>query len=169
MNGCGQHHRCRRSGVTIVELLVGIFAASVLAITCSVIIELCFRTLRSNREAVDLQRDVDITTRTLYRAIRSTRRTQVTEPVAGDTGWRLTIDNTSFYRSLTNRTPNISGSLLVYDPDTTVAGNEQVLVDGTLQSCTFSNGTDAIGISFAVAAQDDRISVETDIHMRNEI
>jgi hypothetical protein len=162
-------HNKAYSGLTIVELLVGIFAASVLAVTCSVIVELCFRTLRANREAVELQRDVDITTRTLYRAIRSSRRTQVTAPAAGATGWQLTIDSTSFYRADAGRTPSASGSFLVYDPNTTAVGNEQVLVDGTLQSCTFSNGTDAIGISFAVEARDDRIQVDTDIHMRNEI
>jgi len=164
-----QTWRDSRSGVTIIELLVAILSATVLALTCGVILEYCFRTLRSNGDVIALQRDVDITTRTLYRAIRSTRRAQVSDPGIGVTGWRLTIDNTSFYRAGAGLTPSAGGGFLVYDPNMSVGGNEQVLVSGTLQSCTFSNGIDSIAISFAVAARDDRIQVDTDVHMRNEI
>jgi hypothetical protein len=163
------HDRCSRSGVTIVEILVAMLAATVLALTCSVMLEYCFRTLRANGDVVGLQRDIDITTRTLYRAIRSTRRHQVSLPTAGAVGWRLNIDNTSFYRAGAGLTPSAGGNFLVYDPNTATGGDEQIMIGGTLQACSFSNSTDSIAISFAVASQSDRIQVDTDIHMRNEI
>ena len=161
--------RADRRGLTIVELLVAMVSASVLALTAGVILVFCFRTLRANGDVVGLQRDVDIATRTLYRAIRSTRGYQVSLPAPGATGARLTIDNRSFYRAGPDLSPNAGGAYLVYDADTGSAGGEQVLVNGTLSSFTFTHLTNAIGLSFVVAALDDRIQVDTAIHMRNEI
>ena len=51
-----QTWRDSRSGVTIIELLVAILSATVLALTCGVILEYCFRTLRSNGDVIALQR-----------------------------------------------------------------------------------------------------------------
>ena len=166
--GIRQRNR-RRAGVTLVELLVASVSAAILVISSSIILTVCFRTLRANSDAVELQRDVDITTRTLYRAIRTTRRTQVTTPAVGASGPQLTMDDVSCYRADASLLPAAGGSYLVYDPDTGVSGDEQVLVNNSLQSITFYNNTNSIGMDFTVAGTEDTLQVVTDIHMRNEI
>jgi hypothetical protein len=161
----------RPGGVTLVELLIAMLSASILALTAGIILVFCFKTLRANGDVVGLQRDVDITTRTLYRAIRTARSSELNRahlPVNG-TSSRLTIGTRSFFRATAAHTFDAGGSFLVYDPNTAAGGDEQVLVAGTLQSCTFTDNHNAIGISFTVAAEYDTISVDTDIHMRNEL
>ncbi len=160
----------RESGVTIIELLVAMISASVLAITAGIILVFCFRTLRSNGDVVGLQRDVDATTRTLYRAIRGARRNQISTPMGeGATGPQLTIGARSFYRGSADLTVNPAGTYLVFDPNTGVNGDEQVLVNGTLRDCTFRHNTNCIALSLTVAAQYDRIHIDSDIRMRNEL
>ncbi|NQU40779.1 MAG: hypothetical protein HQ523_12565 [Lentisphaerae bacterium] len=165
--------RVRLSGMTVIELMVAMLAAAVLALTAGIILVYCFRTLRSNSDAVELQRDVDITTRTLYRAIRSSRRADLNRSHLPS---RLTFASRSYYRAGANRLPNAAGTFLVHDPNTAVSGDEQVLVNGTLTACTFVDMTNAIGLSFTVAAQDDIIRVDSGssggpvvVHMRNEL
>ncbi|MBT3296742.1 MAG: hypothetical protein HN919_22300 [Verrucomicrobia bacterium] len=155
--------------MTIIELLIAMLSASILAITAGIILVFCFRTLRANGDAVGLQRDVDITTRTLYRAIRTTRRTEVSAPAAGASGAQLTINNRSFFRATAAHVADVNGAYLIYDPNLTVAGDEQVMVDGSVQSFVFRNNTYSIGIAFTLQEENDTISVDTDIHMRNEI
>jgi type II secretory pathway component PulJ len=161
----------RESGVTIIELLVAMISASVLAITAGIILVFCFRTLRSNGDVIGLQRDVDATTRTLYRTIRGARRNQISTPdEEGATGPQLTIGTRSFYRASADLTTvNPNGANLVFDPNTGVNGDEQVLVNGTLQDCTFRHNTNCIALSLTVAAQYDRIQIDSDIRMRNEL
>ncbi len=159
----------RRDGMTLVEFLVASVAASILVLTAGMVLVLSFRTLRANSEAVELQRDVDITTRTLYRAIRTTRRFEVASPMAGAAGPQLTINDRSFFRADAGLLPAAGGGFLVYDPDTGAAGDEQVLVNGSLQAFTVFNNTNSIGLNFTVSGAEDSIQVVTDIHMRNEI
>ncbi len=153
-----------RSGVTIIELMVAMLSASVLAITAGIILVYCFRTLRANGDAVELQRDVDITTRTLFRAIRTARDNDTTVSGGGTT---LELDGGA--RTFTFL-PNGGG--LVYDPNVGVSGDEQMLASNTstnANECRFWDNGDSIRILLTVYAQDDTIQVDTDIHMRNEI
>jgi len=155
-----------RTGFTVVEFLVAFLAASVLAITCGVMLVHCFSALRSNSNIVELQRDMDVTTRSLYRAIRSAREADVAVSAGGKI---LTLDAGVRRFSFTQNGGGPDGRL-TYDPNTAVSGDEQVLARNTVHAeCNFTEQSDSIGIGLTLAVEYDRIEMDTDIHMRNEL
>ena len=126
---------CR--GFTIVELMLGMVIAAILVLTMAAILWASFSAWRKNSDAVEIQRDATFAMDMISRAIRPASASEIDSPTRQNTqnnpAGILTINKKSFYRSVSYPYE------LMYDPDTSVAGNEEVLIRDRLDSLEFIN------------------------------
>ena len=134
------------AGFTMVELLVALAAASVLAITAGITLVYSHSGWRRNNAAMELQRDATLAMYRLSRAVRGASGNDVTTPLAGQSAERLTIQTTEF---------RVDGDHLLYDPDTGIGGDEVVIVDGRLKTFTVTSLSTGIGVSIVLELQNE--------------
>jgi len=134
------------AGFTMVELLVALAAASVLAVTAGITLVYSHSGWRRNNAAMELQRDATLAMYRLSRAVRGASGNDVTTPLAGQSAERLTIQTTEF---------RVDGDHLLYDPDTGIGGNEIVIVDGRLKTFTVTKLSTGIGVSIVLELQNE--------------
>jgi len=134
------------AGFTMVELLVALAAASVLAITAGITLVYSHSGWRRNNAAMELQRDATLAMYRLSRAVRGASANDVTTPLAGQSAERLTIQTTEF---------RVDGDHLLYDPDTGIGGDEVVIVDGRLKTFTVTSLSTGIGVSIVLELQNE--------------
>ena len=134
------------AGFTMVELLVALAAASVLAVTAGITLVYSHSGWRRNNAAMELQRDATLAMYRLSRAVRGASGNDVTTPLAGQSAERLTIQTTEF---------RVDGDHLLYDPDTGIGGNEIVIVDGRLKTFTVTSLSTGIGVSIVLELQNE--------------
>lgn len=134
------------AGFTMVELMVALAAASVLAVTAGITLVYSHSGWRRNNAAMELQRDATLAMYRLSRAVRGASANDVTTPLAGQSAERLTIQTTEF---------RVDGDHLLYDPDTSIGGDEVVIVDGRLKTFTVTNLSTGIGVSIVLELQNE--------------
>jgi prepilin-type N-terminal cleavage/methylation domain-containing protein len=138
------------AGFTMVELLVALAAASILAITAGMTLVYGYSGWCRNNAAMELQREATLAMYRLSRAVRGASATDVTTPLAGQSAERLTIkmtDKTTEFR--------VDGDHLLYDPDTGIGGDEVVIVDGRLKTFTVTNLSTGTGVSTVLELQNE--------------
>ena len=110
-----------KKGFTLVELMAAILIGSILIITVMVISIGYFRVWINNSQQVELQNDAIFITDLISRTVRPAALANITVPAPATVSDNtLTVGNRSFYINLAN-------GMLMYDPDTTVDGNEIAL------------------------------------------
>jgi prepilin-type N-terminal cleavage/methylation domain-containing protein len=134
------------AGFTMVELMVALAAASILAITAGTTLVYSYSGWYRNNAALELQRDATLAMYRLSRAVRGASAADVTTPLAGQSAARLTIKTTEF---------RVNEKHLLYDPDTGIDGNEVVIVDGRLKTFTATNLSTGIGVSIVLELQNE--------------
>ena len=134
------------AGFTMIEMLVALAAASILAITAGITLVYSHSGWRRNNAAMELQRDATLAMYRLSRAVRGASANDVTTPLAGQSAGRLTIQTTEF---------RVDGDHLLYDPDTGIGGDEVVIVDGRLKTFTVTSLSTGIGVSIILELQNE--------------
>jgi len=134
------------AGFTMIEMLVALAAASILAITAGITLVYSHSGWRRNNAAMELQRDATLAMYRLSRAVRGASANDVTTPLAGQSAERLTIQTTEF---------RVDGDHLLYDPDTGIGGDEVVIVDGRLKTFTVTSLSTGIGVSIILELQNE--------------
>lgn len=136
------------AGFTIVELIIALAAASILAITAGITLVYGYSGWCRNNAAVELQRDATLAMYRLSRAVRGASASDVNTPLAGQSAEQLTIQPTEFR-------VNVNGDCLLYDPNTGVEGDEVVIVDGRLETFTVTNLATGTGMSITLELQNE--------------
>jgi hypothetical protein len=135
-----------KRGLTVVELLVASVSAAILALTAGSMLFYGYTSWHNNSQAVELQRDGTFVLDMVGRRIRAASSADVTVGPG-----QLTIATQSFHAS---------GSDLVYDPDTGVLGDEQVLVDERLVSFVPVHLTNiGVRVDVSLAEGDERVAL----------
>ena len=129
------------AGFTIVELIIALAAASILAITAGITLVYGYSGWRRNSAAMELQRDATLAMYRLSRAVRGASAADVTTPSAA----QLTIQQTEFRVDDVNH--------LLYDPNTGIDGDEVVIVDGRLKTFTVTSLAAGTGVSIILELQ----------------
>ncbi len=136
------------AGFTLVELIIALAAASILAITAGITVVYGYSGWRRNNAAVELQRDATLAMYRMSRAIREASAADVTTPLAGLSAEQLTIQPTEFR-------VNVNGDCLLYDPNAGTDGDEVVIVDGRLETFTVTNLATGTGVSITLELQNE--------------
>jgi len=134
------------AGFTMVELLVALAAASILAITAGITLVYGYSGWCRNNAAVELQREATLAMYRLSRAVRGASATDVTTPLAGQSAEQLTIQSTEF---------RVNEEHLLYDPNTGIDGDEVVIIDGRLKTFTVTNLSTGTGVSIILELQNE--------------
>lgn len=127
------------AGFTMVELLVALVAASILAITTGITLVYGHSGWHRNNAAMELQRDATLAMYRLSRAVRGASAADVTTSAS-----QLTIQTTQF---------RVNGYHLLYDPNTGIDGDEVVIVDGRLKTFTVTSLAAGTGVSIILELQ----------------
>lgn len=125
MNAIRVRQDRRRAGFSLIELIAGILAAAVLALTAGSMLWYGYLGWRRTGETVELQRDYRAAMDVLTRALRACPSTNMTF-VSATAGLVFTCPGKPTARVYR------SGNDLVYVPDTASGGNSTRLIGGTL-------------------------------------
>lgn len=130
------------AGFTIIELMVVLAAASVLAITAGMTLVFGHSGWHRNNAAMELQRDATLAMYRLSRAVRGASAADVTTSAS-----QLTIQTTEF---------RVNGDHLIYDPNTGTDGDEVVIVDSSrLRTFTVTSLATGTGVSIILGLQNE--------------
>lgn len=155
------------NGTTLLELLVTMLAAAVLALALGSIIVFTFRAWQRNLVLRNMQDDAWLTGQTLCMAIREAQNGAIS--LQGND--RLTLGRRYCYRANTQLQYSATGSVLAYDPDTNVVNNTMSLCRDYVAGCTFNRSSNLLKvlISFNVVLSNgnDRIIVTNSVFNRN--
>ncbi len=147
----------RAVAFTLVELLVGILAAAVIALTAGTIIYCSYTTWHSVNASVNMHRDTTAAMQTMVARLRECRTTGVTVGAGS-----ITMVNggvTSTFRK--------NGANLEYDPSTAVGGNTVVLVRGSVTTFTATALTGGIRIVLLLTVNGEPLQTTEIVTFRN--
>ena len=130
----------RKSGLTIVELMAAIAGASILALAAGSMVFFGYRTWQRLGDAVNMQRDSTVASRTLAATARAA--TNITW-----SGGSLTIQRAGSPPCAFS----VSGKNLVFDPNTAAAGDQLNLVNGTLLTFAPTVGSNSLSVVLVLA------------------
>ena len=136
-----------QSGLTIVELMVGIVIGAILALTLGTMLVYIFAAWRNNSDQVELQRDATFAMDMISRAIRpaANHLIEIPDP-AHSTVSSMKIDTESFYLGGTNGKDLILAS----------ATGNQVLIRDRVASLTFTHNSPGGSISIQMNLAEGR-------------
>ena len=147
----------RKNGFTIVELMVAMLSAALLAAISGAILFYAYTGWRRNTAAVELQRDGTVAIDMLARAVRHASASDVTIS-AGKMEVQKAASTVSF---------TASGSDLVYDPDTGSGGDEVTVIDGRLSEFTPTNALNGVGIRLVLEDGEETTQIDSMLIYRN--
>ena len=137
--------------------MVAVVAASILALTAGTMLWYGYLGWKRENEAVELQRDMGAAMDVLTRAIRSgTNMTFAAGPV-----FTVQFDSKPTASIFT------SGNNLVYDPDTSVSGDQTALVNGRLRRFDISMNTNMVTVVLLLQTAQETLSNSVSISRRN--
>ena len=162
MRSAGTYRHGRNPhGFTILELMVGLVSASILALTSGLMLYYAYTVWQRLGASVNLQRDEQIAMNMLVRMTRSgTNMSFVSSPLPQYTIQFSGQPTAAFYAS---------GNSLYYDPNTNIANDQIRLINGTLWGAQFSvNITNtAVTLLLVQKANNDIMSNQVTITRRN--
>lgn len=159
-----------RHGFTLIEIIVALVSASVLALTAGLMIYYAFLAWTRVSDTVEVQRDASLASYMICRRIRGAMVSEVTSPGQGLSADVLAIPPRAFYPAGSDLAYNPAGRMLVYDPDTDPGSvdDEVVLVNNRLDSFVCTHVTNGIRVSLDLSGVDDDIHLDTVAFFRNE-
>lgn len=114
----------RRTGFSLIELLVASVAAGILALTASTLLVLAWKSWATLREGIEMQRDAAVAFTTIKHQLRGATPGDVTA-TNGLVQIHTADADLSFYQQ---------GSDLIFDPDIAVASNERTVIEGRVNA-----------------------------------
>jgi Tfp pilus assembly protein PilW len=155
----------RQDGYSLVELLLGILAAAILALTAGTMLFHAYDAWDDNHAAVNLHRDGRNAMDLITRAIRLAAEDDVVAAPDSLTISNIRISNAAGLSTVRFST---SGRDLLFDPDTSVAGNDVTLIAAATDTFVVDlSVSGAIGIELGLARDDERIQFEALAAFRN--
>ncbi len=151
----------RRGGYSLVELLAGMLAASVLTLTIGTMLYHAYDAWDENHDAVNLHRDARNAMDLMTRAIRVGAVTNVVTAVDDN----LVIQDVARSRTVRFWRAN---SQLQYDPDISVSGDQMVLVESPdATRFDISSTATAITIRLDLERGEETIRLDSTVAFRN--
>ena len=150
----------KRAGFSLVELMVAALAGSVLAITAGTLLVMAFGAWQRNHTAVNLQRDCTAAMDMMRRAVRNTTLSLVTVATTNELRILQVAGGPAvrFYRN---------GQQLVYDPNTTVNGDQITLVTAGLQGFRARQVDNGVDLLLVVDDGQSQLAVDAVAAHRN--
>ena len=149
--------RDRSAGFTLAELLVAFLAAAVMLLVVGALLMAGFRGLANTRRAVDLQRDMRASMATLAQMTHS----------ATNMSFSTSGVYIARYSNLPPKSVYSSTSNLFYDRDTTAAGADQKLANGTLKTFRVTVTTNLANAVLALGNSQETVSNRVVLYRRN--
>ena len=158
--GAPVHPRNRKSGFTLVEMLVALLAAAVLVLTMGSMLWYSFLGLKQAKQAAALQRDMRVSMVALAQMTHSA------------TGMSFSTSGVFRYTAQYSNRPSAevysqSTSNLFFDPNTTAAGDGMQLAYGTLRTFTVAISSNTATVALALGDPRDTISNRVVFFKRN--
>ena len=146
----------KHSGFTLIELMISIIISSILALTAGIMIYYSYETWNKSKIAVELQRDATFAMDILSRNIRPSNHSDI--QTSGST---ITIGNKSFYL--------VGPRSLWHDPNNSVAGDENIIVDNKVTTLAFSKNDLLRSVEIYMVLEDgtETITLDNSIEYRN--
>jgi len=158
MNACDPTRR----GFTVVELLATAAAAAILAIALGSVLYFVYAAMRRSNEALNLQRDMGYALDLLQRTGQSASPSEVTV-ASGSVIFGTNMFRPKRCRFYDNRTGD-----LIYDPNLSVSGDEQTLINDRLVSFNASlDGSRLIVMLSVLTGGNQTLALSNSITMRN--
>ena len=159
---------CERHGAwTLVELLVAMVSAAVLALTVGAMLVFTFGAWQRHLGLADMQADMRVTVPALCSAIREGRASEVREPLVGATGARLTVGKRSFFRANSGLSYDGAGTWLACDPDTNVVNNTMALCRGGVTAFQCTCNSNSITFHLGLQQQSETMVIDEEAFFRN--
>jgi len=135
----------RSNGFSLIELVVAMAAAAVLALTAGLMLVYAYKAWRQDRDGAAMQQDGSVALELISRAVRSGSNVVVQSGFPGD-----------LRATLTNRTMRIFADEqnLVYDPSLAVTGDEVVVIEGRLSAFAVTNTAGTVSVVLQMEAGD---------------
>ena len=159
--------KCGGRGFTLVEVMVAMTAAAVLALTMGALLVTSSRAWHDHWLIATMQGDASTAVAMIDAWVREAHPADITEPLAGSTSSRLTVGYRSIYRGTVSNIYNAAGATLFLDPDTRTSGNEVKLSSCKVKYFTCSNATDFVSFRVALEASGETIDVSGQSYERN--
>jgi Tfp pilus assembly protein PilW len=147
----------RRAGLSLIELLVGLLAAAVLALTAGSMLWYGYLGWHRTGEAVGLQRDSRTAMDVLTRALRSGTN------MTFSTGMVFTV----WYADKPAASVYAAGRDLFYQPNIAAGGNTMKLIAGTLDRFNVGLGSGTSSVLLVVSTSTSSISNRVVVSRRN--
>lgn len=155
----------RRSGFSLIELLIASVAASVLALTAGTMLVYAWMSWRDVQEGIEMQRDASLALSWMRNRVWAAGDDEVT--VSGNA---LYIQTESGLSGIFQRNAD-----LVYDSDLADEGGEQIIVEGRVQPNSFiprivtRAGRDLVEVEFSLVGDigHERTTFRTAMALRN--
>ena len=145
------------AGFSLLEMLAGIIAAAVLALTAGSMIWYGYRGWQGLGDSVGLQRDTRAALDVMARAVRTCTN------MTFSTGLVFKVD----YSGLPTAQIYAASNSLYYQPDATVAGTQMKLVNGTLKQFAVSFVTNTATVTLVLQANRETVSNRVVLTRRN--
>ena len=147
----------RKAGFSLLELVAGILAAAILALTAGSMLWYGYRGWKQVGDSIGLQRDMRNSMEVMSRAVRSGTN------MTFSTGLVFTVQ----YSTLPTALVYANATNLFYQPDATVAGSQMTLVDGSLQQFAVSFATNTATVTLVLRGNQEVLSNQVVLTRRN--
>jgi prepilin-type N-terminal cleavage/methylation domain-containing protein len=154
----------KRSGFTLVELIIAVTATAILVLTAGIMLQTTSRAIKRQSDMANLQRDMRVAVPVICRLARVANRTDVYP-----TGTVFTVTNSSpnylsIYRANASLVPSSSGNNLVYER----GGTKMVLSAGGVKTFFVSRATNSISFTLELTnASDSMLIASNSVFFRN--
>ncbi len=147
----------RRAGFTLLELLAGIVAAAVLALTAGSMLWYGYRGWQRVGDSIGMQRDMRAAMDVMCRAIRAGTN------MTFSPGLVFTVQ----YSGLPASSVYAASNSLYYVPDAASAGSQMRLVNGTLRQFGVDISADTATLTLVLQANQETLSNRVTLTRRN--
>jgi prepilin-type N-terminal cleavage/methylation domain-containing protein len=154
-------NRKNRNGFTLLELLAGLTAASMIALTAGLILFYAYRALRQDQDLVQMQQDGSTALFMLARAARDATNVDLSHSEQLDIQTTNGVTRSLYVDPGTRR---LYFTLDVNDPNAAIAATTWPVVTAGF---TYSNVTDGVGVHLVLQGSDGPMVHDTIIHLRN--
>lgn len=150
-----------KGGFTLVELMVAAVAGTVLALTAGSLLFLCNKTLARTIGQQEVQRDATFAMDMLSRTVQSSRGREISVSA------NQILFTTNHVRARPVRFSVDGQNNLVYDPDTTTAGNEIRVVNRRVAAFTATVASNRMWIALGVSEAGKSLYLTNCLTFRN--
>jgi Tfp pilus assembly protein PilV len=153
-----------RSGVTLIELMVGVVTAVVLVLALGSVLTFTMQAWQRQQTLRNMQNDAWVTSQTLNMAIREAQNTTAVTQGVG----RVYLGRKACYRANAQLQYSATGTYLAYDPNTNAANDVLALCQDHVTACSFTLGTNfSLTYNLVLSDGNEQIVLTNTVFFRN--